>query len=201
MHRSSTWATTQLAARFDAAHGGFGDAPKFPQPVTFNLLTRVYARHGAGYNRKEKRRWKWTCPRCGTWRPGGIHDHLGGGFHRYSTDARWHVPHFEKMLYDQAQLATAYLEAYQITGDGEFAATARDILTYVHRDLTDPSQWRLPLRRGRRQPAAGRQQGARRGRFLRLDEGRDRRGPRSGGRPGVRGLLWGRERRQRPGGQ
>ena len=70
---------------------------------------------------------------------GGIHDHLAGGFHRYSTDARWHVPHFEKMLYDQAQLAVAYLEAYQITGDESFAATARDILTYVQRDLTDPA--------------------------------------------------------------
>jgi uncharacterized protein YyaL (SSP411 family) len=67
---------------------------------------------------------------------GGIHDHLGGGFHRYSTDAGWHVPHFEKMLYDQAQLACAYLDAYQITGERTSAETARDILQYVQRDLT-----------------------------------------------------------------
>jgi uncharacterized protein len=69
---------------------------------------------------------------------GGIHDHIGGGFHRYSVDAHWHVPHFEKMLYDQAQLASAYLDAFQITGDMEFAATARDILDYVQRDMTSP---------------------------------------------------------------
>src|SRR6058998_4149540 len=69
---------------------------------------------------------------------GGMHDHLGGGFHRYSVDRHWHVPHFEKMLYDQAQLASAYLDAFQITGDTEFAATARDILDYVRRDMTSP---------------------------------------------------------------
>src|SRR5260370_2143268 len=69
---------------------------------------------------------------------GGIHDHLGGGFHRYSVDAFWHVPHFEKMLYDQAQLASAYLDAYQITHDSFFATTARDILDYVQREMTGP---------------------------------------------------------------
>ncbi len=69
---------------------------------------------------------------------GGMHDHIGGGFHRYSVDAYWHVPHFEKMLYDQAQLASAYLDAFQITGEAEFAATARDILDYVRRDMTSP---------------------------------------------------------------
>jgi uncharacterized protein len=69
---------------------------------------------------------------------GGLHDQVGGGFHRYSVDAHWHVPHFEKMLYDQAQLASAYLDAFQITGDAEFAATARDILDYVRRDMTSP---------------------------------------------------------------
>src|SRR5207237_5700103 len=69
---------------------------------------------------------------------GGIHDHVGGGFHRYSVDGHWHVPHFEKMLYDQAQLASAYLDAFQITGDADFAATARDILDYVRRDMTSP---------------------------------------------------------------
>jgi uncharacterized protein YyaL (SSP411 family) len=69
---------------------------------------------------------------------GGMHDHVGGGFHRYSVDGYWHVPHFEKMLYDQAQLASAYLDAFQITGDADFAATACDILDYVRRDMTSP---------------------------------------------------------------
>src|SRR5260370_25741041 len=69
---------------------------------------------------------------------GGIHDHLGGGFHRYSVDTIWHVPHFEKMLYDQAQLAASYLNAYQITQDSFFATTARDILDYVLGDMSGP---------------------------------------------------------------
>ena len=69
---------------------------------------------------------------------GGIHDQLGGGFHRYSVDERWLVPHFEKMLYDQAQLAVSYLEAFQATGGTEYAETARDILDYVLRDLRSP---------------------------------------------------------------
>ena len=128
----------QLAHRFDAEHGGFGDAPKFPEPATLNLLTRVYARHGAD-SPEGKHALEMDLSTLRHLEAGGIHDHLGGGFHRYSTDARWHVPHFEKMLYDQAQLAIAYLEAYQITGDEEFAATARDILAYVQRDLTDPA--------------------------------------------------------------
>ena len=69
---------------------------------------------------------------------GGMHDQLGGGFHRYSVDENWFVPHFEKMLYDQAQLAISYLEAYQITGDAQYADVARDIFEYVLRDLTHP---------------------------------------------------------------
>src|SRR5258708_9331747 len=67
---------------------------------------------------------------------GGMHDHSGGGFHRYSVDRNWHVPHFEKMLYDQAQLAVAYLDAFQITGDRQLESVARDILDYVARDMT-----------------------------------------------------------------
>ena len=128
----------QLANRFDAEHGGFGDAPKFPQPVTLDLLTRVYARHGAD-SPEGKHALEMDLATLRHMAAGGIQDHLGGGFHRYSIDARWHVPHFEKMLYDQAQLAIAYLEAYQVTGDEQFAATARDILAYVRRDLTDPA--------------------------------------------------------------
>ena len=80
-----------------------------------------------------------------------MHDHLGGGFHRYSVDAFWHVPHFEKMLYDQAQLAVAYLDAFQITRDLRFEAIARDILDYVRRDMTDRAR-RILFRRGCRQP-------------------------------------------------
>ncbi len=128
----------QLASRFDAEHGGFGDAPKFPQPVTLDLLTRIYARHGAD-SPEGKHALEMDLATLRHMAAGGVHDHLGGGFHRYSIDARWHVPHFEKMLYDQAQLAVAYLEAYQITRDEQFAATARDILAYVQRDLTDPA--------------------------------------------------------------
>ena len=128
----------QLARRFDAEHGGFGDAPKFPQPVTLDLLARVHARHGAD-SPEGKHALEMDLSTLRHMAAGGIHDQLAGGFHRYSTDARWHVPHFEKMLYDQAQLAIAYLEAYQITGDEQFAATARDILAYVRRDLTDPA--------------------------------------------------------------
>jgi uncharacterized protein YyaL (SSP411 family) len=128
----------QLVAGFDAAHGGFGAAPKFPQPAMLNLLTRIYARRGpetpAG-----KKALAMDLSTLQHMSAGGIHDVLGGGFHRYSTDARWHVPHFEKMLYDQAQLAMACLDAYQITGDTEYAATARDILAYIQRDLTDPA--------------------------------------------------------------
>ena len=69
---------------------------------------------------------------------GGMHDHLGGGFHRYSVDRFWHVPHYEKMLYDQAQLAATYIEAWRMNGEALFAATARDILDYVRRDMTSP---------------------------------------------------------------
>ena len=82
---------------------------------------------------------------------GGIYDHVGGGFHRYSTDTRWLVPHFEKMLYDNALLAVAYLEGYQATGREDFARVAREILRYVERDMTSP-RGRLLFRNRRRQP-------------------------------------------------
>ncbi|MBV9007714.1 MAG: thioredoxin domain-containing protein [Verrucomicrobia bacterium] len=126
----------QFAGSFDSREGGFGRAPKFPRPVTLNFLTRFYARHkheDAGEYALEMV--LLTLRKMGA---GGIHDHLGGGFHRYSVDAFWHVPHFEKMLYDQAQLANAYLDAFQITGEHEFAAIVRDILDYVRRDMTSP---------------------------------------------------------------
>jgi len=124
----------QFARTFDAHEGGFGRAPKFPRPVALNFLTRFHARNpdtDSGQHALEM-----VLLTLQKMAAGGIHDHIGGGFHRYSVDGHWHVPHFEKMLYDQAQLASAYLDAFQITGDADFAATARDILDYVRRDMT-----------------------------------------------------------------
>ncbi len=117
---------------FDATHGGFGDAPKFPRPVIFNFLFRYYART----NRSEALQMSLDTLRAMA--AGGMHDQLGGGFHRYSVDERWFVPHFEKMLYDQAQLAIAYLEAFQITQNQHYAGIARSTLDYVLRDMTHP---------------------------------------------------------------
>ncbi len=126
-----------LAATFDPDQGGFGSEPKFPRPVTLALLARARARltpdDPDGQNAETM-----LLATLDHMAAGGIHDHLGGGFHRYSVDRFWHVPHFEKMLYDQAQLAVAYLEAYQLSGASEYADTARDILAYVQRDLTSP---------------------------------------------------------------
>jgi uncharacterized protein YyaL (SSP411 family) len=125
----------QFASKFDARLGGFGDAPKFPRPATFNLLFDFYSsdpKSKQGHHALEMS--IFTLRKMSE---GGIHDHIGGGFHRYSTDKFWHVPHFEKMLYDQAQLATAYLDAFQITREPLFEKTARDILDYVRRDMTD----------------------------------------------------------------
>ena len=115
---------------YDSRRGGFGQAPKFPRPVNFNFLLRYHARTG------QKEALKMTTHTLRRMALGGMHDHIGGGFHRYSTDEDWHVPHFEKMLYDQAQLAVSYLEAFQITGDEFFASVARDIFQYVLRDMT-----------------------------------------------------------------
>jgi uncharacterized protein len=116
---------------FDPTHGGFGRAPKFPRPSVFNFLLR----YQAATNNDEALEMVTATLRAMA--KGGMHDQLGGGFHRYSVDERWFVPHFEKMLYDQAQLAISYVEAFQITRDGDFAAVARDIFTYVLRDLAD----------------------------------------------------------------
>ncbi len=110
---------------FDPVNKGFGGPPKFPTPVSFTFLLRYYARTG---NREAL---YMTIETLEALMRGGIHDHLGGGFHRYATDENWHVPHFEKMLYDQAQLAVAYLEAFQITGDERFERIIRDTLEYV----------------------------------------------------------------------
>ncbi len=118
---------------FDSAHGGFGSAPKFPRPVMFNFLLRYYAQS------RRQEALDMTLETLRAMANGGMHDQLGGGFHRYSVDERWFVPHFEKMLYDQAQLATSYVEAFQITHDAFYAKIARSTLDYVLRDMTDPS--------------------------------------------------------------
>jgi uncharacterized protein YyaL (SSP411 family) len=115
---------------FDSRLGGFGGAPKFPRPASLHFLQRY------GYLTKNSEASDMVLVTLREMAKGGMNDQLGGGFHRYSVDARWFVPHFEKMLYDQAQLATAYLEAYQASGDPALAQVARDIFEYVLRDMT-----------------------------------------------------------------
>ncbi|HEV2045310.1 MAG TPA: thioredoxin domain-containing protein [Chthoniobacterales bacterium] len=124
----------QFARSFDEKEGGFGTAPKFPRPVTLNFLTRFYVRDPKSESgRRALEMDLFTLRKMAA---GGMHDHVGGGFHRYSVDRYWHVPHFEKMLYDQAQLALAYLDAFQVVQDRQYADVARDILDYVARDMT-----------------------------------------------------------------
>ena len=123
----------QLDRSFDPREGGFSTAPKFPRPVALNFLTRFYSRDPK--NKDAKHALEMDLFTLRKMAAGGMHDHLGGGFHRYSVDRYWHVPHFEKMLYDQAQLANAYLDAFQITQDRQYADVARDILDYVARDM------------------------------------------------------------------
>ena len=124
----------QIDRIYDPKEGGFGNAPKFPRPVTLNFLTRFYARDPK--RESGKHALEMTLFTLRKMAAGGMHDHIGGGFHRYSVDRYWHVPHFEKMLYDQAQLAVAYLDAFQITQDRQYESVARDILDYVARDMT-----------------------------------------------------------------
>ncbi len=125
-------ASRQLAEAHDRALGGFGKAPKFPTPHNLLFLLRWWTRSSdpAALEMVEST--------LRAMRAGGIYDHVGFGFHRYSTDARWFLPHFEKMLYDQAMLAMAYTEAHEATGGSEYERTAREILEYVLRDLTSP---------------------------------------------------------------
>ena len=119
----------QLFLRFDQENGGFGRAPKFPSPHNLLFLLRYWNRT------KEKNAWTMVEKTLRAMRLGGIFDQIGFGFHRYSTDAQWLVPHFEKMLYDQALLALAYVEAYQASGAAKFKLTAKETLDYVLRDL------------------------------------------------------------------
>ncbi len=116
----------------DPEHGGFGGAPKFPQPSNLAFLFHAHATDASRFPHALEL----ALAQLDAMRASGIHDQLGGGFHRYATDARWLVPHFEKMLYDQAQIAWAYLEGYQLTGREAYADAARGIFRYVTRDLT-----------------------------------------------------------------
>jgi uncharacterized protein YyaL (SSP411 family) len=117
---------------YDAEKGGFGHAPKFPRPHSLTFLLRYWKRSGTG------QALEMALSTLAAMARGGMNDQLGGGFHRYSTDRDWHVPHFEKMLYDQALLVPAYLEAYQVSGNSNFAEVARQTLDYVLREMTSP---------------------------------------------------------------
>ena len=122
----------QLIQLFDEANGGFSSAPKFPTAHMLLFLLRYWSRTNS------REALHMVTKTLDAMRDGGIYDHVGFGFHRYSTDAHWLVPHFEKMLYDQAMLCMAYTEAYQATGNRPYRKTAEEILTYVLRDMTSP---------------------------------------------------------------
>ncbi|MFT4177606.1 MAG: thioredoxin domain-containing protein [Luteolibacter sp.] len=123
-------------AMFDPALGGFGGAPKFPRPVVVRALMRFVERFGSESG-EGKMAWEMCERTLKAMAAGGLQDHLGGGFHRYSVDRYWHVPHYEKMLYDQAQLADAYLDGWQLSGETVFRETAEGIFTYLLRDMCD----------------------------------------------------------------
>lgn len=119
----------QFSATFDAVYGGFGKQPKFPTTHNLSFLLRYWKKTG------ESRAFTMAEKTLQSMMKGGMYDHLGGGFHRYSTDQKWHVPHFEKMLYDQALIAKTYVEAYQATENKEYAGVAGEIFDYVLRDM------------------------------------------------------------------
>lgn len=131
-----------LSGSFDYHEGGFGGAPKFPRPTSLNLLMRIHHLFGArkDHDRESESNWamEMTVKTLRGMANGGMRDHVGGGFHRYSVDAYWHIPHYEKMLYDQAQLLSAYAEAWKITGTPFFETIARSTADYVKRDLRHP---------------------------------------------------------------
>ncbi|KAK9136958.1 hypothetical protein Sjap_007552 [Stephania japonica] len=126
----------QLAENFDPVLGGFGSAPKFPRPVEIQLmLYQAQKLEEEGKHSKAKEYGHMVFFTLKYMARGGIHDHIGGGFHRYSVDDYWHVPHFEKMLYDQGQLANVYLDVFSITKDTFFSMVARDVLDYLRREM------------------------------------------------------------------
>jgi uncharacterized protein YyaL (SSP411 family) len=125
-------AREQLSQSYDARWGGFGGAPKFPPSAGLRLLLRDHARTGS------ERSLEMVRGTLDGMKNGGMYDHVAGGFARYSTDERWHVPHFEKMLYDNGQLARVYTEAFQVTGDPEYERVASETLDYVLREMQSP---------------------------------------------------------------
>jgi uncharacterized protein len=127
-----TQAADKIIQGFDPTHGGFGDAPKFPQPMNLEFLLRAYHRT------RDTELLQAVTHTLRKMAQGGIYDQLGGGFHRYSVDAIWLVPHFEKMLYDNAQLSRLYLHTFQVTGDPFYKAIATDIYDYILREMTNP---------------------------------------------------------------
>ena len=126
-------AAQRLAASFDRVHGGWGGAPKFPQPAVVEFVLRRYLATG------DESQLEMATRTLDAMMRGGIYDQLGGGFHRYATDERWLVPHFEKMLYDNAQLARLYLHAWQITGDAAYRRVVTETLDYLAREMLDPA--------------------------------------------------------------
>jgi uncharacterized protein len=122
----------QFKMEYDFDYGGFGGTPKFPRPPGLSFLYRAYIRFS---DEELMQNITFTLEQMAK---GGIYDHLGGGFHRYSVDKFWRIPHFEKMLYDQGQLALIYVDGFRITGENTFAETAKDILNYVMNNLTSP---------------------------------------------------------------
>ena len=122
----------QIRLSYDSAHGGFGEAPLFPRPVVPDFLLRYWSRTG------KKDAIEMVLSNLRSMAAGGVHDQIGGGVHRYSTDGQWRVPHFEKMLYDQAQLAMLYTTAYQATKDAFYAGVTRDILDFALREMRSP---------------------------------------------------------------
>ncbi|HKB01746.1 MAG TPA: thioredoxin domain-containing protein [Gemmataceae bacterium] len=126
-------AESALRRAFDSTHGGFGRAPKFPHAIELRLLLRTWKRFGDEMAQHMVRH---SLDRMAA---GGMYDQIGGGFHRYSTDERWLVPHFEKMLYDNALLTSAYVEAWQATQEPEFRRVVEETLAYVLREMTDPA--------------------------------------------------------------
>ncbi len=126
-------AFANIKRQFDSVHGGWGSAPKFPQPMVIEFLLRYHHLTGDAASLEMVTRTLEAMAR------GGIYDQLGGGFHRYSVDERWLVPHFEKMLYDNAQLARVYLHAWQVTGNDFFRTITEEILDYVNREMLDPA--------------------------------------------------------------
>ncbi len=126
-----TRAYTLLAQSYNSETGGFGSAPRFPRPVLFSFLFTYYQTTATEHARNM------ALVTLDKMAAGGMNDQIGGGFHRYSVDRNWFVPHFEKMLYDQAQLGSSYVDAYQVTGEQKYATTARRIFNYVLRDMRD----------------------------------------------------------------